>query len=119
MVRAESLFRKFQRMVEAIDKKSNFPIPTVRQRLPQPPSPSTTQPGSDGRPRQSSQSSTQQTNAAGNTSGRDKSIADYIAEGIEAEKERVITSELRILLSREVPKLDKTEVREHGGGIGS
>jgi TBC1 domain family member 15 len=119
MVRAESLFRKFQRMVEAIDKKSNFPIPDVRQRLPQPPPPSNTQPGSDGRPRQLSQSSTQQPNATGSTSGRDKTIADYIAEGIEAEKERVITSELRILLSREVPKLDKTEVREHGGGIGS
>lgn len=125
MVRAESLFRRFQRMVEAIDKKSNFPIPTVRQRLPQPPSPSTTRPGSDGRPRQASQSSTdasaRRTSNAGasNTSGRERTIGDYIAEGIEAEKERVITPELRVLLSREVPKLDKTEVREHGGGVGS
>ena len=27
MARAEALFRRFQRMVEAIDKKSNFPVP--------------------------------------------------------------------------------------------
>lgn len=140
MVRAESLFRRFQRMVEAIDRKSNFPIPTVRQRLPQPPSPSATQPGSDGRPRQASQSSSSgsarrdsnlagparrpvsasdQPDASGSTSGRDKTVGDYIAEGVEAEKERVITPELRVLLSREVPTLDKTEVREHGGGVGS
>ena len=142
LVRAEALFRRFQRMVEAIDKKSNFPIPSVRQRLPQPPSPSKTRPGADGRPRQSSQSSIepdarrrssnlaaiasgpltvrqQQANASASTSSRDKTVGDYIAEGIEAEKERVITPELRVLLNRDIPKLDKTEVREHGGGVGS
>ena len=139
MLRAEASFRKFQRMVEAIDKKSNFPMPSVRQRLPQPPpSPTTTRPGSDGRPRQSSQSSLDAdprrpgSNLAGGSSvaqrrasveassgGRDKSVGDHVAAGIGAEKERVISTELRTLLSREVQKLDKIEVREHGGGIGS
>lgn len=28
LIRAESLFRKFQRMVEAVDKKDNFPTPS-------------------------------------------------------------------------------------------
>lgn len=136
MVRAESLFKKFQRMVETIDKKSNFPIPTVRQRLPQPPpSPTMTRPGSDGRPRQGSQSSQDAgarrrsanraiimggpANLQASSSGRDKTVGDHVAEGIGAEKERVISPELRVLLSREVPKLDKSEVREHGGGVGS
>ena len=142
LLRAEALFRRFQRVVEAIDKKSNFPVPTVRQRLLLPSPSTTTRPGADGKPRQSSQSSGDAnarrdsnlaatasgpinprqsgSNTGGSsTSGRDKTVSDYIAEGIEAEKQRVISPELRVLLSREVPKLDKTEVREHGGGVGS
>ena len=144
LVRAEALFRRFQRTVEAIDRKSNFPAPTVRQRLPHPPAVTGTRPGSDGRPRQSSQSSLDpsarrqsgnvatlasgsgsSTTAArrtsgASTSGRDKTVSDQVAAaGSAQEEERVITVELRALLSREVPKLDKTEVREHGGGIGS
>ena len=35
------------------------------------------------------------------------------------EEVRVITPELRALLSRKPPKLDKGEVKEHGGGVGS
>lgn len=140
LVRAESLFRRFQRTVEAVDKKSNFPAPTVRQRLPHPPSPTTTRPRSDGRPRQSSQSSLdanarrQSTNiftqiavsgpfvstpSGASASGRDKTVSDQVAPSTPEERERVISPELRALLSREVPKLDKTEVREHGGGVGS
>ena len=142
MLRAEALFRRFQRMVEAIDKKSNFPVPTVRQRLPQPPS-VTTQPGADGKPRQSSQSSSdsrarrQSANLAAigggpahvphgrknsggaSSSGRDKTAGEAVAEGSGAEKERVISPELRVLLSKELPKLDEAEVREHGGGVGT
>lgn len=129
MVRAEALFRKFQRMVEAIDRKSNFPIPTVRQRLPQPPPPVTSpgsRPGSDGRTRQSSSTgigsagghSRQGSSSGAQASGRDRTVGDAVATGIGAEKERVISSELRLLLSRDIPKLDKQEVKDHGGGIG-
>jgi len=32
MLRAEALFRRFQRTVEAIDRKDHFPTPTLRQR---------------------------------------------------------------------------------------
>jgi TBC1 domain family member 15 len=155
LVRAEGLFRRFQRMVEAIDKKNNFPTaPTMRQRLPQPPSPSATRPGSDGRPRRTSASSPQELvrrtsadasrqsseaqrrpsessrrpsthartpsgSAGASTSGRDGTTGDYIAAGMSMERERVISPELRSLLSRKPPKLDKTEVRAHGGGVGS
>lgn len=34
LIRAEALFLRFQRTVEAIDKKGNFPAPKVRKRLP-------------------------------------------------------------------------------------
>lgn len=123
MVRAEGLFRRFHRIVESIDKKSNFPVPSVRQRLPQPPSsPSaTTTPGVDGKPRQSSSGSVdrRRPSAGASTSGRERTVGDHVAAGIGAEKERVISSELRALLSRDIPKLDKKEVREHGGGVGS
>lgn len=126
IVRAEALFRRFQRVVEAIDRKSNFPIPQVRQRLPQPPSPSLTRPGADGRPRRESASSVEMrrkssAGAAAITSGREgTTVGDHVAAGIGAEREekRVVSSELRALLSREVPKLDKQEVRDHGGGVG-
>jgi TBC1 domain family member 15 len=32
LTRAESLFRRFERTVQAIDKKNNFPLPSLRQR---------------------------------------------------------------------------------------
>jgi hypothetical protein len=35
LIRAEALFRRFQRIVEAIDKKSNFPAPNFRRSLEQ------------------------------------------------------------------------------------
>ncbi|CAK4034717.1 GTPase-activating gyp7 [Lecanosticta acicola] len=125
MVRAESLFRKFRRMVEAIDRKSNFPaVPVARQRLPQPPSPSASQPGSDGRPNRASSSSGtgsggQSSNSSAHASGREQRPGERTRAGSGVEKERVITPELRQLLSRDVPKLDKAEVQAHGGGVGS
>lgn len=125
LVRAEGLFVRFRKTVEAIDRKSHFPAaPTVRQRLPQPP-PTGTTPGVDGRPRQASQGSVDRrrpSSSAGgaSTSGRQRmTVGDHVAAGIGAEKERVISPELRALLSREVPVLEKREVREHGGGVGS
>jgi len=42
-----------------------------------------------------------------------------VAKGIGAEKEKVVSPELRALLSREVVKLDKGEVVRRGGGVGS
>ena len=103
LARAEALFRRFQRMVEAIDKKSNFPTqPTMRQRLPLPP------------PSPKAGSS-----AGASASGRDRGASDAAGSSAGKKPEQIISPELRMLLSREVPKLEKKEVREHGGGIGS
>ncbi|MDI1492464.1 MAG: GTPase activating protein [Ramalina farinacea] len=104
--RAHALFRRFQRTVEAIDKKQNFPTPTVRQRKP------ASKPSTPG-------------NASGSASGHDRrnqkpTSANAPESPSEAvNQERVISPELRNLLSRKVDKLDKTEVKDHGGGIGS
>jgi hypothetical protein len=37
----------------------------------------------------------------------------------EAKKEKIISPELRALLSRKVEVLDKKDVAEHGGGVGT
>ncbi|KAK3670940.1 GTPase activating protein [Recurvomyces mirabilis] len=118
LIRAEALFRRFQRTVEAIDRKSSFPgmpKPELRQRLPVPPP---TSPGVDGRPRRASQAATG-SSAGASASGRAPTVGDHVAAGIGAQKEKVVTPELRALLSREVPKLDKQEVKDHGGGVGA
>jgi len=116
VVRAEALFRRFQRIVETIDKKSNFPAaPVVRQRLPLPSPADGRKPGSDGT---LGRSSTAGAGASAIASGRERTRGEHqVTE--ENAPERVISNELRVLLSREVPRLEKKEVREHGGGVGS
>ncbi|KAI9813829.1 MAG: GTPase activating protein [Pycnora praestabilis] len=98
LMRAEALFRRFQRTVEAIDKKHNFPTPSIRQRK---------VPAADTLEAESSTSGADASSSAGKA----------IAKGIGAEKEKVISPELRQLLSRKVVKLDKKEVVERGGGV--
>jgi TBC1 domain family member 15 len=71
LIRAEALFRKYQRLVEAIDKKGNFPGP--------------------------------RTSTSG-TPGKNKET-------------RVITPELRQLLSRDVEILPRKEVAKLGDGL--
>jgi hypothetical protein len=108
LVRAESLFKRFQRTVETIDKKGNFPsAPQARQRklaaaLVAGPGPSLS-PG----PLASKDQAT--------TSGTDK--GKQVGESEQAEA-RVISPELRALLSRKIEKLDKETIVEHGGGAG-
>lgn len=103
IVRAEALFRRFQRTVEAVDRKNNFPTPSnVRQRKPQLPTPQSP------------------TTVAGASSGNDSRTQGSVsAQGGGGEQDKVISTELRALLSRKVEKLDKKVVQEHGGGIGS
>ena len=70
LIRAEVLFRKYQRLVEAIDKKGNFPGPRL---------------SITGTPKK--------------------------------KEERVITPELRRLLSRDVEILPRKEVAKLGDGL--
>ncbi|SLM36877.1 gtpase-activating protein gyp7 [Lasallia pustulata] len=98
LVRAEHLFRRFQRTVEAVDKKHNFPAPSVRQRKP---------------------AETDKGKQSGTTTGADagSSTGKAVAQGIGAEKEKVVSPELRQLLSRKVVALKKKAVVESGGGV--
>ena len=106
LLRAEALFRRFQRTVEAIDKKHNFPAPLVRQRKPDA-SNSTTGTANSA----ASGAETQPSRSAGN--------ADVGSPAGAIPKEKIITLELRNLLSREVEKFNKPQVAIHGGGLGS
>lgn len=103
LVRAESLFRRFQRTVETVDKKGNFPsAPQARQRK----QAAVIASGPGPMPKTSEASS----------SGTDKGKQASTEEDGDA---KVISPELRGLLSRKVEVLDKEEVVKKGGGVGS
>ncbi|RAR01402.1 GTPase-activating protein-like protein gyp7 [Stemphylium lycopersici] len=108
LVRAESLFKRFQRTVETIDKKGNFPsAPQARQRklaAALVAGPGRSSPGSSSKPQDQA-----------TTSGTDK--GKQVGED-DQEEARVISPELRALLSRKVEMLDKETILEHGGGVG-
>ena len=104
LLRAQSLFRRFQRTVEAIDKRNNFPTPALRQRKPDTgKSPASSSP-----------------NSSAVVSGTDRR-RPISSSGIDEDnsKEKIISPELRQLLSRKVEVLDKKDVAEHGGGVGA
>jgi hypothetical protein len=101
LVRAESLFKRFQRTVETIDKKGNFPsAPQARQRKVKAASEteSATSPPSSNTQAEASSSGTDQGQQVG---------ADGDA--------KVISPELRALLSRKVETLDKKDIAKAGG----
>ena len=104
LLRAQTLFRRFQRTVDAIDKKNTFPAPSVRQRKP----PSSEQVFAKQPAK----------NPAAAGSGTDVNGARPGSAEDEAKaKEKVISPELRGLLSRKVEVLDKGQIAEHGGGV--
>ncbi|KAL8995064.1 MAG: hypothetical protein Q9169_005133 [Polycauliona sp. 2 TL-2023] len=107
LLRAQYLFRRFQRTVEAIDRKQNFPAPSnIRQRKPTAASDITATSVTKGK------------TAPNNTKGKTAAAtsANDVPDKLEVET-KVISPELRCLLSRKVEKLDKTTVVEHGGGV--
>jgi len=155
LLRAESLFRRYQRTLEAVDRKDHFPVPsTVRLRRP---GPGSTEPSEESKPAAESSTSRatpallgksgdnsepaeSSANASASTGattsgvegrptsvgavpvdkGKRRSVGDAVVEGIGAEKEKIITTQLRDLLKREVYyKLDKGDVKKHGGGVGT
>ncbi|KAI1332071.1 GTPase-activating protein GYP7 [Xylariaceae sp. FL0255] len=91
LIRAEVLFRRFQRLVEAIDKKQNFPVPrTVRNAstssVPKSQSPPPAPPPNNGK-------------------------------GPEENTQKTISPELRKLLSRNVEILPRKVVHKQGDGF--
>jgi hypothetical protein len=107
LVRAEALFRRFQRTVEMVDKKGNFPSASqARQRK----QAAAIVSGPGPTPK------FQDSNAQASSSGTDKGKQVSTEEGAET---KVISPELRSLLSRKVEVLEKEEVIKKGGGGGS
>ncbi|KAI1438804.1 GTPase-activating protein GYP7 [Xylaria sp. CBS 124048] len=91
LIRAETLFRRFQRLIEAVDKKQNFPAPRLRA--------------------DSSQISTDADSGA-------KSPKPRVENGKAPETaKRTISPELRNLLSRKVEILPRKVVHRHGDGF--
>jgi hypothetical protein len=82
LIRAESLFRRFQRIVEAVDKNKNFPAPRLQSGQQQQGQPSKGKAAEEG-----------------------------------PAKDRVITPELRKLLSRDVEVLPRKTVAQKGDGM--
>lgn len=107
LIRAEALFRRFQRLVEAVDKKGNFPPPKIRD-PPASPSKST-----DETPKQGE-------NSAGPASPRKDTGKDNNKNSgkkpEEPQVQKVITPELRELLSRKVVVLPRKTVAKKGDG---
>lgn len=127
LVRAESLFHRFQRTVEAIDKKSSFPKPSLRHRTtPSSSSIPTTNPASSNTESTigASSGTDMQTNAPiegatkdkGKGSGNGNSRGDGELEDM-PERPKVISKELRGLLSRKVVVLPRKVVRREGEGL--
>jgi TBC1 domain family member 15 len=119
LVRAEALFRRFQRTVEAIDKKQNFPAPKLRQRP--------VQNASSGATELSSFTSTGES-ASGTTTGANVTSGKPNSPDTTKEKARVsqeempalrktISPELRKLLSRKVEVLPRKVVQRKGDGL--
>jgi hypothetical protein len=102
LVRAEALFYRFQRTVDAIDKKHSFPAaPTARQRKAIAGAAADGEAGASG----AVASGADATNAAA-TKGKGKAKGGEVKTSTNVE-DKVISPELRKLLSRKVEVLEK------------
>ncbi|KAJ5895979.1 GTPase-activating protein GYP7 [Penicillium subrubescens] len=90
LTRAESLFHRFERSVQAIDKKDNFPVPSAHLRRPASSSPDSTGKGK----------SPQRPTVASSSGVRPPSA---LQQAIDKDKPKVISPELRELLRKDVP----------------
>ncbi|KAL4872092.1 hypothetical protein BDV12DRAFT_6209 [Aspergillus spectabilis] len=99
LTRAESLFHRFHRSVEAIDKKNNFPAPSAQQRKPtQPqPQPQSPDPNNKGKSPELPLASTSGTSTAISTS----SVASKQQQENKADT-KVISPELRDLFRKDI-----------------
>jgi len=133
LVRAEGLFKRFERTVEAVDRKDSFPAPSgtgvVRQRrddkdvrresqsrVDEARAPGVANTAANAAAR-SSQTAARSSQSAARSSQSDARSSEQLQmEGRdELEKEKVISPQLRLLLSRkmiELGKVDNPEVAE-------
>ncbi|CAH0058909.1 unnamed protein product [Clonostachys solani] len=94
LIRAETLFRKYQRLVEAVDKKENFPAP-----------------------RKPEAEASNAANGSSNSGTGDSRTATPSKGKGKEDAARTITPELRKLLSKQVDVLPRTTVAENGDGM--
>ncbi|KAI1390932.1 GTPase-activating protein GYP7 [Hypoxylon trugodes] len=94
LIRAEALFRRFHRLIDAIDKKQNFPAPRTQKDSP---------PGNSASPSRPPATSRQSEGSNG--------------KAPEEQAKKTITPELRKLLSRNVEVLPRKVVHKKGDGI--
>lgn len=92
LTRAESLFRRFERSVQAIDKKDNFPS-----------APSATQRRTSGvNSPASGKGKAPQNSSVGSTTGSNAG-SSALQRIMDADKPKVISPELRELLRKDIP----------------
>ncbi|KAL4918097.1 rab-GTPase-TBC domain-containing protein [Aspergillus aurantiobrunneus] len=102
LTRAESLFHRFGRSVEAIDKKNNFPAPSAQQRKPAAPSQSQSNPNKGKSPERPSNSASASGTSTGiSTSSNPK--PDPKTNGT-----KVISPELRDLFRKDIFWINQT-----------
>lgn len=114
LIRAEALFHRFERTLDSIDKKSNFPPPRLRQR----PTIAQRTSSSPSEPSTGTTSGTDTTTAAKtnspDTKGKDKSTSP---EPSPIQQRKIVSPELRFLLSRKVEILPRKIVKKKGEGL--
>ena len=114
LIKAEALFRRFQRVVEAVDKKGNFPAP--RRSISDQGSSST--PAAANEASGSSPNSRPSNNRSSSaTNNNSKDDAKGKGKATEEPASKVITPELRKLLSRNVEVLPRDTVAQKGDGM--
>ena len=116
LVRAEALFRRFQRTVEAIDKKQNFPAPKLRQRPIQNTNAEVAESTSTGESASGQTTGTDVTNGKSSSPETKKGKAKVSQEETKPLR-KVISPELRKLLSRKVEVLPRKVVQRKGEGL--
>ncbi|KAG5660745.1 hypothetical protein KAF25_003351 [Fusarium avenaceum] len=97
LTRAESLFKRFKRLVDAVDKKQNFPAPRYDQKS----SSSSSQPAESG------------TSKDNKSSGKGKATEPAASPP----QPKTITPELRKLLSKDIEVLPRKTVAQKGEGM--
>lgn len=116
LIRAEALFRRFQRLVEAIDKKTNFPAPRfgLSTAAPSLLNAAANAAASAAKPTTTTaQSPPSQQNKQHQQKGKQPEQPSKSPD----ESKKTITPELRRLLSRDVEVLPRKEVAKKGDGF--
>ncbi|KAH8821412.1 GTPase-activating protein GYP7 [Xylogone sp. PMI_703] len=117
LIRAEGLFRRFQRTVDTIDKKGNFPAPKVRQRISANTEASQSPEQTSPQGASATTSGTDVENSSTPARGKGKDTPGRSSAELQDQRPKVISPELRALLSRKVEILPRKVVKKKGDGL--